>query len=99
MLFPPVHGLFLRQHRTKASSRSLCGIALKGILPFIKGEVFVDEKQAWRNFARSGKIEDYIRYTQIRNQAGAQGVFSMEGYGADQNPGDHYPGTGDRGKR
>ncbi len=33
----------------------------------------MDEKQAWRNFAQTGKIEDYIKYTQVRSQTGAEG--------------------------
>ncbi len=41
----------------------------------------MDEKQAWNLFARTGKIEDYIKYTQIRNQAGTekQPIIEIQG--------------------
>lgn len=55
----------------------------------------MNENQAWNVFARTGKIEDYIRYIQIRDQVKpGYGVFTGEVLGADQNPGTYYPGTG-----
>ena len=28
----------------------------------------MDVKQAWESFARTGKVEDYIHYTRLKNQ-------------------------------
>ena len=54
----------------------------------------MDEKQAWQLFARTGKIEDYIRYTQIKNQAGGLCPPAGEAYGESNDPGAHHPGAG-----
>ena len=34
----------------------------------MEGGLFVDVKQAWESFARTGKVEDYIHYTRLKNQ-------------------------------
>ncbi len=60
----------------------------------------MNEQQAWNNFARTGKIEDYIIYTQIKNQNDALAALGLRGEaGAGKDPGPYYPGTGDWGKR
>lgn len=60
----------------------------------------MDEKQAWASFAHTGKIEDYIRYAQIRNQAGAFGAACMpeEVQGAGKDLWADHPGTGGGGE-
>ena len=32
----------------------------------MEGGLFVDVKQAWESFARTGKVEDYIHYTRLK---------------------------------
>ena len=53
----------------------------------------MDEKQAWVCFAHSGKIEDYIRYAQLKNRAGEGQCMAQEGQRAGKNPGAYHPGT------
>lgn len=73
---------------------------LVGLVAFAKGEVFVDEKQAWKSFARSGKIEDYIKYAQLRQIVAGDGTsMAGEAYSATQNPGTYDKGADHRGER
>ena len=60
----------------------------------------MNEKQAWDRFSRTGKIEDYLIYTQIKGQAEALGALNLRGEaGAGQDPGADYSGTGHWRKR
>ena len=44
-------------------------------------------REAWRRFTRTGKVEDYIRYAQVRDQLERGIHASGEVPFADQNPG------------
>lgn len=60
----------------------------------------MNEQQAWNRFSRTGKIEDYIIYTQIKSQSEALGALSIRGEaGAGKDPGADYPGANDWRKR
>lgn len=54
----------------------------------------MNEQQAWNRFSRTGKIEDYLIYTQIKSQTEALGALSIRGEtGAGQNAGVDHSGT------
>ena len=48
----------------------------------------MDVKQAWESFARTGKVEDYIHYTRLKNQL--ENHVGGEVRGAGSNPGADY---------
>ena len=54
----------------------------------MEGGLFVDVKQAWESFARTGKVEDYIHYTRLKNQL--ETPVGGEVRGAGSNPGADY---------
>jgi hypothetical protein len=63
----------------------------------LEGGLFVDVKQAWESFARTGKVEDYIHYTRLKNQL--ENHVGGEVRGAGSNPGADYQGAGGGGER
>lgn len=72
-----------------------------------KGEVFVNQNRAWENFYQTGKVADYIKYSQMKNKAaGGPGTGNKtqtetpaEVQSAVQNPGAYNQGTDNRGER
>ena len=38
----------------------------------------MDELSAWKNFTETGRVEDYLRYCEIKLKAGAQGCKTEE---------------------
>jgi hypothetical protein len=57
----------------------------------------VDEKTAWNTFCMTGKAEDYINYTIIKNSMSPGGICGSEP-NADKNRGNYNTGTDNRGK-
>lgn len=55
----------------------------------------MDEKTAWRIFCSTGKIDDYMRYSRIKNvvTAEAQPQCIKENTHADQDGWNRYQGT------
>ncbi len=58
----------------------------------------MDEKNAWKNFCRTGKVEDYIKYSQMKNHQ-MRGGMVQGGRHADQNTGLDHQGADGGGKR
>ena len=64
----------------------------------------MNEQQAWLSFVQSGRVEDYIRYAQLKplpaSQDNAPGGRPGKGgsAGERENPGTDYPGTAGWGK-
>lgn len=64
----------------------------------------MNEMQAWNSFARSGRIEDYLRYARLRGSLdrGDEGVSPKEGFlcGSEiQDPGAYPSGDDPGGER
>lgn len=59
----------------------------------------INENLAWQNFCKTGKVEDYIKYTQIKSQRNILGDMIQEATGAIENGGPDNRGADNRGER
>ena len=51
----------------------------------------MDVKQAWESFVRTGRVQDYINYTRLKNQL--ENSVAGEVQGAGTNPGTDHQGA------
>ncbi|WP_143826219.1 hypothetical protein [Scatolibacter rhodanostii] len=52
----------------------------------------MDEKNAWENFCKTGKAEDYIKYSQMKNHQMRSGIIQEDQH-ANPNAGLDYQGA------